>query len=235
MTRSKKATRVANVRHLKAKARYSQLKRYVNFKFEDTDYGARKIREIYKELWPLLHQPHTDYSPRSNSSRKIAANSVGVKNRKSYRAIPVPSNGVEGIKVSVSGGKLRIKSDFVEQSFIIFNKRRLARGGSKYVAGLVAGYSQKSLFKIQTGNYEIAAAHSRATVADEVAKLQLKYSVGNDVAGRGKITRSQSWHNWLNGLIKFESKNQIDAKVYIARREKAKKASYKANKKKRVK
>ncbi len=165
----------------------------------------------------------------------MATKSVGIKNRKSYRYVPVPSNGVENVRVTVRGKKLQVKSGFVEQTFLHFDKRALARRKGAYINSLVAPFKRGALFKIQTGNYEINAAHSKETIAAEVEKLQLKYKIGNTVEGRGKIKRGQNWQFWLNGLVKFEAKNQIDARAYIARNAKLKKLSYKANKKKRIK
>jgi hypothetical protein len=237
-TRSKNTTPVAKVRHSKAKARYSQIKKYVNFKFQDTDHGARKIREIYNELWPLLHQPHTDYTPRSNRAKKVAISATGIRQRKAYKKIPVPTSGVEGITVKVKNDQLIVESDFLSQQFIPFNKRALAQGAANHVNKLLSKFGDRDLFKIQTGNYEIAVSYTKNFIAAEVEKLQLKYQVGAQIPGRGTLTRGQSWHAWLNGVIRFEVANQKDTKTVrarIAARDKAKKQSYKANKKTHIK
>lgn len=236
----KRSRRVAKIHHTKARARYSQIKPYVKFKFSDDDYTARKIKVYYDELWPLIHQPHTVYKSKSVKNLGVASVTLGNKRRTQLKAIPVPSGGVADLNVRVKGGRLVVGSHHVVQKFFTFDKRKLARNGTRHVTDTIVGTPANALFKIQTGNYEINAAHSKATVAREVANLQAKYQLGAEIVSPStgeirKVKRGQQWQLWLNGLVMISAKNQKTAKQYIADQAKAKKASYKTHKKKRIK
>lgn len=224
------------VRHLKAKARFSQIARFVNYKFEDTDYSARKIKEDYDRLWPLIHQPHTVYKTRSKSNRVVAAQGVGLTGReKRIKVIPVPSAGVDNVQVKVKNGKLEIISDFVRTTVIPFNKKSLAKSGPAYVRSLVNGFNpEKTRFKIQTGNYEIAVGYHRDHIAEAVEKLKSQYQVGQLNPHGRKVKRGQGWKSWLNGLAVMEGQNQKSVKQVIARQIKEREASYKSHKKTKV-
>lgn len=225
------------MRHLKAKARYAQIREFVNYKFEDSDYGARKIREDYNRLWPLIHQPHTVYKTRSNRNRFVAGQSVGLSGReKRIKNIPVPTAGVENTQIRVKGGRLEIISDFVRTTVISFNKSRLAKTGPEYVNGLIAGYDpDRARFKIQTGNYEIAVGYHADHIASAVERLKAQYTVGKENPHGKKVKRGQGWKSWLNGLAVMEGQNQKSVRDVLARQQKEKKASYKKNKKKKIK
>ncbi len=221
--------------HVKAKARYEQIKKYVSFKYSDDDYSARKIKRYYDELWPLLHQPHTDYKSRSKRNLTTVIKSVGGPGLRQLKAVPVPSAGVEGLKVRIKNKQVQIESDFISQRIIPFNKRKLAKNAIPYINELVADVKEPVRFKIQTGNYEMERGHSKETIADEVHRLQMKYTLGAKIESASgsihKVKRGQQWQIWLNGLVVLTSKNQIDIDQYITRHAKEKKAGYKKNKK----
>ena len=154
---------------------------------------------------------------------------------KRIKFIPVPSAGVENVKVKVTRGKLEIISDFVRTSIITFNKTRLARSGPEYVNSLVSGYdSAKTRFKIQTGNYEISVGYHADHIAGAVERLKAQYQVGKMNPHGKKVKKGQGWKSWLNGLAVMEGQNQKSVRDVLARQQKEKKASYKANKKKKV-
>ena len=224
-------------RHLKAAERFNQIREFVNYNWEDSDYGARKIKEDYDRLWPLIHQPHTTYSTSSNANRAIAGQSVGLSGReKRIRRIPVPTAGVENVQIRIKGGRLIITSDFVTTTVISFNKTRLAKSGPEYVDGLVSKFDPvKSRFKIQTGNYEIAVGYHRDHIASAVERLKAQYKVGKLNPHGKKVKRGQGWKSWLNGLAVMTGQNQKNVRDVLARQQKDKKASYKKNKKKKVK
>lgn len=224
-------------RHIKAAERFSQIGHLVNYEFEDTDYGARKIKEDYDKLWPLIHQPHTIYRSRSGRNKAIAGKSVGLSGReKRIKAIPVPTAGVENVKIKVRGGALEIVSDFVHTSIISFEKRKLARSSTDYINSLISRYDPaKTRFKIQTGNYEIAVGYHRDHIAEAVSRLMAQYTVGQLNPHGKKVKRGQGWKSWLNGLAVMTAQNQKDVRDVIARQQREKKASYKLNKNKRIK
>lgn len=240
----KNATRVAK-KTLKAKtlAREKQIKRYINFKFDGSEYSARKIREIYNELWPLLHQPHTDYVPRTNNTKKVALASVGLRQRKAFKKVPVPSNGREGNTVKFKNNRLVIVGEFEDQEIILFDKRALASDPVGHTNSLVKKFGRNNLFKVKTGEYETAIPQTRDMIADEVAKLQLKYQVGNTVLkgqrqNKVTINENQAWDRWLNGLVRIDVKRQADIDRVMKReaaRKKERDKGYKKNKKHRIK
>lgn len=149
--------------------------------------------------------------------------------------IPIPTAGVENVSVKVRGGKLEIISDFVRTTVISFNKTRLAKAGPEYINSLVSGFdSAKTRFKIQTGNYEIAVGYHADHIAEAVERLKAQYQVGKLNPHGKKVKRGQGWKSWLNGLAVMEGQNQKTIRDVLARQQKEKKASYKANKKKKV-
>lgn len=163
----------------------------------------------------------------------VAVGLTGKERR--IRKIPVPSSGVENVQIKVRGGKLEIISDFVRTTVISFNKTRLAKSGPEYVNSLISGFdSEKTRFKIQTGNYEIAVGYHADHIAQAVERLKAQYQVGKQNPHGRKVKRGQGWKSWLNGLAAMEGQNQKAVKDVIARQQAEKQASYKSHKKTKI-
>lgn len=155
---------------------------------------------------------------------RAVAKSAGIKKRKYLKRIPHPAPNNEDFSVSVKGGRVTVASPFYSETEIEFDMRRLAAGGREYVQSLVAGAGDLDQFQIKAGSHYVkkyGSAHSKRTVADEVAKLQSTYSVGNEVVITNKrghhekriITEDNDYRSWLHGLTKIEVANQAELKT----------------------
>jgi len=215
-----------------AKARFSSIAPFVNFKYTGTDYQKRVIKKIYDETEGMRAQPHTLLRTKSKKNLGVAIQAAGfapgTKWDRYIKAVPILTNGVPNTRAKVSRkGTVIVYGEFHQQEYIPFNSSALAKGGAEYVGKLLKGRSKKETYTIAAGPHFIDRELEAEFVGPYTAKLMARYEKGTP----GAKKHGSNWQQWLHGANAVTAKNQSKKDEYFREGSRRRKAARKANKK----
>jgi hypothetical protein len=130
----------------------------------------------------------------------------------------VPTNGRDKVTVKYKKDKVIFQTDFVDSTYVELDPELLTDDPIAHVNQQIAEQAPNAKkFTIATAEYEIAGSHTPDKIAEEVAMLMTKYSVG----GSGYKVYNDAV-NWLGGVIGHTFKNQASYKSYDDEKNRAK-------------
>jgi len=215
-----------------AKARFSSIRPFVNFKYTGSDYQKRIIKKIYEETEGMRSQPHTLLKTKSKKNLGVAIQAAGfapgTKWDRYIKAVPILTNGVPNTRAKVSRkGTVIVYGEFHSQEYIPFNLSALAKGGKEYVDRLLKGRSKKETYTVAAGAHFIDRELEREFVGPYVAKLMARYEKGTP----GAKKHGSNWRQWLHGANAVTAKNQTKKDEYFREGSKRRKKARADNKK----
>lgn len=203
-----------------AKARFSDIRPYVNFKFDNKPSTARKIRAIHKELNPMLAQPHTVLKARGKKQINLAMEIAGFDVKfKSIKAVPVESLGIPGAKAKFQKGAVFVFNDTQSMEYIPFNKEKLAIDGARHVNELIAPRvaalekknkrrkknKETERYQILAGPHLIKKTEHAGSLAGRITQLQMLYDTGTELS---KKHGNSTYRDWMTGVRVIGVNNQ---------------------------
>jgi len=217
------------------KARFSDIRPFVNFKYTGTESNKRKIREIHRELAPMLAQPYTILKTSSKKNLSEAMEIAGFETKfKSIKAVPIETLGIPKARAKFKKGNLFIESEYQSIEFVKFNKRKLVRDGAKHAAELiaprVAALAKKNkrrknkaseAYQIAAGAHFISSTYDASILPGKISALQMKYDKGTKGS---KKHGGSTYRDWMTGfrVIEVNKQNPIDETIKRWRNEKEK-------------
>jgi hypothetical protein len=123
-----------------------------------------KVRRTFARLRPFIHRPHKVVSPRSSRNRDSLREYVGMARLKGLRAIPVPTDRKDKLRVSFDRkGRVKLRDGVAKHKVFLFpHKPRMIRRGRKVVGTLVddiLAMTQEMLKTMPRGQYVLHTAH----------------------------------------------------------------------------
>jgi len=204
--------------------RLKQIRKFVDFDFDLrkplSKYQKAKIKKYHHEIDALPSRPYHAY--RSKDKKRLQRAQEFAQHEKRLPGLKVafiPTDGEHRPKIRVNKkGEITATTDHVITRGLELDTFELLENPVEHVNAVIAGHPDAKSFTVKAGRFEIPQPHSRATIANYVARLTARYYAGAGHHYHG---------NWLHGLSSHQFKNQADFNDYNKTKN--------ANKKKRQK
>ena len=185
--------------------RMQSIKQFVDFDFDLkkplSEYQKAKIRKYHHEIDALTARPYHAY--KSKDKKRLHRAQEFAQHEKRLPGLKVafiPTDGEHRPKIRVSkSGEITATTEHVITRGLELDTFELLENPVAHVNAVIAEHPDAKAFTVKAGRFEIPQPHSRATIANYVARLTTEYH-----AGKGNHYHA----NWLHGLSSHQFKNQ---------------------------